>query len=80
MRRISITLIQLTLKSFFMIFAIALMGSCSSPAKKELGLNCLEKLNQESWGGRFTQPDLKNNHWCDHPDGSITVSKWRRVV
>lgn len=44
------------------------------------GLNNPEKPNQESWGGRFIQPDSTKNHWYDHPDGSITVSKWRRVV
>lgn len=44
------------------------------------GLNNPEKPDQESWGGKFTQPDLSKNHWIDHPDGSITVSKWRRAV
>jgi hypothetical protein len=44
------------------------------------GLNDPENPNQESWGGKFTQPDLTKNHWYDHPDGSITVSKWRSAV
>lgn len=48
MRRISITLIQLTLKSFFMIFAIALMLSCSTSAKKELAQREKISLN-ENW-------------------------------
>ena len=48
MRRNSITLIQLTLQSLFMILAIALMGSCSSPAKKESAQREKISLN-ENW-------------------------------
>ena len=44
------------------------------------GLNNPEMPFQESWGGKFIRPDQDKNHWFDHPEGSISVSKWRKEV
>jgi hypothetical protein len=40
-------------------------------------LNNPEKPDQESWGGKFTRPDITKNHWFDDPTGTQCVSKWR---
>lgn len=44
------------------------------------GINNPEKPDQESWGGKFVQPDPAKNHWFDDPAGTKTVSKWRKEV
>ena len=44
------------------------------------GINDPEKPDQESWGGKFIQPETTKNHWFDDPAGSQTVSKWRKQV
>jgi hypothetical protein len=44
------------------------------------GLNDPEKPDQESWGGKFTRPDITKNHWFDDPTGTQCVSKWRPQV
>lgn len=44
------------------------------------GINDSERPDQESWGGKFIQPEATKNHWFDDPAGSQTVSKWRKQV
>jgi hypothetical protein len=44
------------------------------------GLNDPEKPYQESWGGKFVQPDKTKKHWFDDPAGTQTVFKWRADV
>lgn len=45
-----------------------------------LGINDIENPNEESWGGKFIQPDQSKKHWFDDPAGGITVYKWRADV
>lgn len=44
------------------------------------GMNDPEKPDQESWGGKFVQPDKTKKHWFDDPAGTQTVFKWRADV
>ncbi len=45
-----------------------------------MGFGDAEKLWQESWGGKFVQPDNHKNHWYDAPGGGANVYKWRQEV
>jgi hypothetical protein len=44
------------------------------------GLNNPEHPDQESWGGKFVQPNPSKNHWFDAPGGAQNVYKWRAEV
>lgn len=41
------------------------------------GVNNPEKPNQDSWGGKFVQPDPTRNHWFDAPEGKKSVYRYR---
>lgn len=45
-----------------------------------LGISDAEKPWQDSWGGKFFQPDKAKNHWFDAPGGGMHVYKWRKAV
>lgn len=45
-----------------------------------LGVSRAEKPWEDSWGGKFVQPDKSKNHWFDAPGGGENVYKWREDV
>lgn len=45
-----------------------------------LGISQADEPWQDSWGGKFVQPDSTKNHWYDAPGGGANVYKWRKAV